>query len=445
MTSDRQCVRSSHTRHAPSFLLFGPQRSKYNSRMRLDLWVLLLVCVRTSVVAQANEDTEKRQKNESARSAEDVLGHLRRSNKHLLEDPVLYRPEFGLSECRFGLDHIADAQAGIVDLTMRLCLDGLRWEFVCDPDAAQGLGCAPQQQRSDILLRAMTLPWPPSQKAELEKMAAIPPAPVRKMPIEDRWNALKKLVDCELLNALRDLVKDLPPASEEQLADYAEILKKDPTEQEPNEIPSRRHERRDPDAFSIPVKATYAFRKLHDSMLSYRPAGDPSSWEEYNVATVENNLLCLGNEGNAPERLAQFRKKWAPEKACRADGKCMDRRVATANTKLFKKKAEEVGEEICNLRATIAGTKYQIAEEHRYARRTGVLSLSDLQELKENLRDFEEILADRMSDYRMLLGKSAKVSCNPAAERTHIDDPSFPPPPPPSPPPSRAPNGLNHL
>ena len=188
-----------------------------------------------------------------------------------------------------------------------------------------------------------------------------------------------------------------------------------------------------PDIFPIPIRATYAFRKLHDSMVTYRPAGDPSSWVEDDVATVEKNLLCLGDEGDSPKKLAQFRKTWEVELACRANVKCMNRRVATANAKLFKKKAEEVGEDICDLRATIAEIKRQIAEEHRYARRTGVLSLGDLQELKEDLRNSEETLAERMSDYRMLLGKSARISCNRVRERTQEDEPSPPSPPPRSP------------
>ncbi len=321
------------------------------------------------------------------------------------------QPLPALNTCHYGLARLQGAPRRMVELTRYFCLEGLRAAFACGQMAQMRNECGSLRQKNEILLQATKLPLSDADRAELARMAASIAATVREMLREDHWKEISKLTGCDLLAALRDFVKSSPSVSEEQLADFDQMLKPLPVHDQAfmrKAMASRPRTAADAPA---PVKAAYSLRVLREVMVTYRPAGDSTAWKEAEVAAVESNLLCLGDEGDAPDQLALFRKTWAAEKSCRADEDCMDRRTADANAKSLKRKIAEVTESICDLRASIAETKRQIAEEHRYAKRTGVLSLSDLQELKENLRLWEETLAEQTEGYRMLVGRSAKVSC----------------------------------
>jgi len=64
-----------------------------------------------------------------------------------------------------------------------------------------------------------------------------------------------------------------------------------------------------------------------------------------------------------------------------------------------------VGSASCARQSPRRGTRSRKSTEGH----VGVINLRELQDLKENPHAFEDVLANRMADYRQAEGKSAKV------------------------------------
>lgn len=117
---------------------------------------------------------------------------------------------------------------------------------------------------------------------------------------------------------------------------------------------------------------------------------------------------CLGDYQDAPQEAQKAkalaitqRTKQAAEARCAADPACRARKDAEEASR----DAQDRADMICSLLAERKDAKNNIATEHRYARQTGVVSLSNLQDLKQTLRFLDEQIAERTAEYREATGK----------------------------------------
>ncbi len=109
-------------------------------------------------------------------------------------------------------------------------------------------------------------------------------------------------------------------------------------------------------------------------------------------------MACLGDYLDAPKRAEiasanakRIRAELEEEAKCRADPKC---------------RAQWVAEDICRLVEMRKDTVAMIAEEKRYARKVGVLNLSELQMLKEDLQSTDARIGELKIEYKTLNGSA---------------------------------------
>lgn len=149
----------------------------------------------------------------------------------------------------------------------------------------------------------------------------------------------------------------------------------------------------------VDVYANTAYEAASNFVLDTKTGDAPLEREQ----RAESLLTCLGKFGDAPalavkarERRVKVETAVEEERRCEADPKCFGERIV---------------DRICNYQGQKREVERQISLEHRYSRKARVVNLRALQDLKEQLRLWDEKLAEAKTEHRARLRKSFSGKC----------------------------------